>query len=408
MTNPRIIFVVLLVSVIGNSVHGKTLHVEKWGDDAAANGCGAASAPCETINHAIDLATRNDRIRVGPGIYQENVFIDVEGLKLESRAGRFGTAIWAANEMLPAVIINQSRVQFGKRGKGFTVHRSTTDTMFSTAAGVLAYDAHNLKLEGNQALENRVGLILSGDRIQVRHNIIVDNDQEGLICTDCPRANIAQNRITGNFRALQIENSPALRLDRNYMAGNSLSAEIDAGATNSTISHNVSVNNVAESMRISTVDGVFIRGNIAAILRDGFTQDNGLSASQSSSPPQNNAGPLRVEHNLALGFDGSGLSLRDFVDARIQNNHALQNANPNPGLGAGIALNPDANADTVVIQRNATYENGSTCGIRNSSSTPLALKKHFLASDMACGPLTLTGVPQSKPATLNINRARLL
>ena len=378
-----------------------TLHVEKWGSDASAH-CGAKASPCLSIGQAISQASKNDRIRVGPGIYEENLAINIEGLKLESTAGRHGTAIWAALDTLPAVTISVIIVRFGKPGKGFTVHRSTTNTMFTLAAGVLAVNADKLKLEGNLAFGNRVGFILSGDRIQIRDNIIEDNDQEGIICNGCPRVNITSNRIGDNFRALDIIDSPGMRFERNYLSGNSLSMSIDNAGDNSSILNNVSYNNVAEGLRIDTGDGVTIKGNIASVLRDDFAQDNGLNARELPATAVGNAKPLRIEHNLFLGFNGHGFSVRDFADASIRNNHALQNQ------FSGIRLEPDAALLKVNIRNNAGYANDSSCSIENVTTVVMQVFNQFIGTGTPCGPLDYQGGIPPRPATLNINRARRL
>jgi nitrous oxidase accessory protein NosD len=402
---PAAIRLVLTAWLAGTSLiaGAATFHVEKWGNNAYPGGCGARSTPCETISHAVGQATRNDRIRVGPGIYTENVLIVTEGLKLESTAGRHGTAIWAANVTLPAVIINAPKVRFGKPGKGFTVHRSTTDTMFSAAAGVWAANADGLRVEGNLALENRVGFLLSGEKMQIRDNLVIDNAQEGIICDQCPRANISRNRVSGNFRAMQITGSAGMRIDRNYIADNSLSILVDGQSPDSSITSNVSTGNLAEGMGLQNVDGLMIRGNIASILRDGFTQDNAINARHFGDPLTDAAKPLRAEHNLALGFDGSGLSLRDFMEARIQNNHALQNTSP------GIYLDPDPGLTAVRIRNNATYENSSGgCNIENASAVVMDIFNQFIGSGFPCGPLVLQGQPANRPSNLNVRRASRL
>ena len=111
------------IVVTSLSGHAKTLHVAKWGVDDPTSG--GTSQPFLTIGAALMNAGRNDRIVVQPGIYEESLIIDAEGVKLESVAGRHGTIIDATGLGSNVVDIEATKVRLGKKGKGFTLRCDT-------------------------------------------------------------------------------------------------------------------------------------------------------------------------------------------------------------------------------------------------------------------------------------------
>jgi hypothetical protein len=50
-------------------------YVDDSGSDAALNSCTTATAPCKTINHALDVGDSTDTYDIGGGAYNENVVV---------------------------------------------------------------------------------------------------------------------------------------------------------------------------------------------------------------------------------------------------------------------------------------------------------------------------------------------
>ena len=77
--------------------------------------------PCNSIFEALDKATPNSRIIVGPGRYHGGFTIDKKGIKLESTAGPISTTI-IGPAGLPVISVIADNVSIGKaKGKGFTI-----------------------------------------------------------------------------------------------------------------------------------------------------------------------------------------------------------------------------------------------------------------------------------------------
>lgn len=117
-------FCFLLLLVFFNNSFAGTYTVAKWGADSAS--CGGSSAPCLTIQQAVDNAGSNSKIIVQPGLYQENVNIITDGLQMESTGGRYSTIIQASDTSDHVLEINASKISIGKKGKGFTFKGSNT------------------------------------------------------------------------------------------------------------------------------------------------------------------------------------------------------------------------------------------------------------------------------------------
>ncbi len=116
------------------SVNAATLYVEKWGSE---NTSCTIKQPCDAISTALDIASPNSRIIVGPGNYQENLFIVTSGIKMESTGGPKVTTIDARHAVsTPAIDVQADRVSIGKtKGKGFTIWSRNADVVRAGSGG---------------------------------------------------------------------------------------------------------------------------------------------------------------------------------------------------------------------------------------------------------------------------------
>ena len=114
-----LVFVCLSLPIY--SANAVSLFVEKWGSDNAE--C-SRTEPCNEITTALNIATSNDRIFVGPGRYDGGLLIQETGIRLESTAGPRATIIDAdrVGSGTIGVDIQADRVSIGRAGgRGFTI-----------------------------------------------------------------------------------------------------------------------------------------------------------------------------------------------------------------------------------------------------------------------------------------------
>ena len=389
------IAVFVLPVILSPALWAKTHYVEIWGSDA--NSC-TRTAPCLSIDTTVFKARKNDRIVVGPGVYDENLLIEtnsnvepLEGLKLESTAGRYGTIIRNPNPIFSVITIRQPRVRIGKKGKGFTLEGATN----AYGIEILTSNAKGCKIEGNRINNNRHGFFLLGaEKVQVRNNIIRENTGYGLYCASCDKALIRGNQILENgFNGIIIANSYKMIIERNVVSGHDSEGIYHLDTSNSgTIRNNVSELSASEDgFRIGEADGMLIQGNISARNGDGL-DDRGFAIFQSDL----NKSPS-INNNLALGNAYEGIYLVHLSNMKVDANTALQNGTD------GIELFPSGTSISS-LKSNNTFDNGAGCGITNGSGMLLNYSKHFFGGgDGGCG--LLNGSTATRPSPLKVRVA---
>ncbi len=385
-----------------HSTFAATHYVEKWGSNISP--C-SKNSPCLTIQFAIDQAKKNDRVIVGPGVYEENIVIDtntngpLEGLKLESTAGRYATIITPV--MAGAILrISQSRVNIGKKGKGFTFQG--TDE-YPGMRGILMDDPtlSRFKIEGNRSVGNSGGgFDLEGSRFQVRYNIL---EGSGIACDYCERSLISDNKIIdAGADGMQLYSAWGSTIQNNVTSGSGTSGikiDNESSVNPPNLSYKIS-NNVVElnnasgrgGFQLETMSRAIVRGNIS--MRNMgwgfalFTQEYGK--------------PALVSNNLSMSNDDGGYRIGYSPSSSISKNSSAENEGP------GFWIQESA---SLKFGLNNTYGNdgaGSNCGILNDALSPLTYLKHyFAAGDTECGDL-LTGTFATKPSKINVRRAASL
>ncbi len=390
--------------------HAKTWFIERWGEDTIGPpSCGKKTTPCLTIQFVLDnLATKNDRLIVGPGKYVENIVIfgdpsnPLDGIRLESTAGRNGTIIETASDGADIITVYRSRVQIGRKGKGFTLKGNLTGGFgIFVPPGV---DAFRLKIEGNRILDNYYGINVRGERSQVRGNIVINNWHEssgyGIACHTCDNALIQDNEVSGNNgsisgRGIYVQNSTRFSVLRNRVSDH------DSAGIESTFSSSfgkIKDNFVAggySPMHLSDIDGARVQGNIVS---EG--EQFGVILTQS-----NHTRPPRITNNLVLDSASLGMYLQGLDGGRVERNTVVDSADTGFYIDSNIVDGP-------ILNYNNSSLSGNNCGLENRSTT-LALihKKHFFsAGDAVCGPgeWDAGSTDSSRPSPLRVNRARAL
>ena len=384
----------------------KTHYVEIRGSNA--NPC-TKSSPCRTIQHAINQARRNDKIIVGPGEYVQNLLINLnasgqplDGLKLESMVGRHATILTAATASIPVVDIRQPRVQFGKRGKGFSVEGAASDPGIHVRPGI----APRCKIEGNLVRENQVGIRVESERGQVRYNLVKDNSSTGVYCGNCDRSLIRENLVLDNSgNGINIANAgdpdSVLSVERNFISGSSSPGIFFSGGTSAVLrakDNVVELTAISHGITVSGGGGSLLQANIVARNGDGAS-DPGVFLSQVPS-----SAPQTVKNNLSVRNFGNGVWFSSANDAKVEGNSSIQNREE------GIRFS--GSTTFARLRNNTTYDNdngGSSCGLRNDTGTGVIYARHYFSGgDGECGTSPLDGTLAPRPSPLRVNVAKSL
>lgn len=402
----------LVTCLVASPGWTKTLYVEKWG--ISANVDCTRTAPCRTINAALDVAGDNDRIIVGPGIYNEHFEIDIPGLKMESTGGRYATIIDNDMATSDTIQLSASRIVFGKKGKGFTVIGATTGPV--AAIFVNSPDASTpisrIRIEGNRigqarltdaatndGFANRYGILVNsgGERIQIRNNIFQNNALDAIECSNCLRALIRDNRMESNGESgIEIMgDSDGSIIERNVVIGNNSNGIVtQIGTSDLRIKNNVSeYNRGGDGFTLINVAGARVESNIS-----GRNDDKGFDLFQSGD-----ANPLSFKNNLTVGNDNDGVFGFNLENARIESNSAIDNGDD------GIDLT--STDELAKLKSNNTYGNGN-CGLEGDSGDEYIAQRHFVRENSGGGTcdasFELTNPIPSVPGRLKVNRARSL
>lgn len=395
-----------LLMMVSSVALAKTWYVEAWGEDITE--CGSKIDPCALISYVVEnLADKSDKVIVGPGIYSDNIEIQeysngpLDGLTLESTAGRYGTIIVAENPYFPVITIAQAKVRIGRKGKGFTLRGSDEQGILVDGA-----DFPSLKIEGNQATQNGMGFSLQGDKIQVRYNIARSNTDEGIECSECPSANIQHNEAVGNGSSgLSLAGDAFKATVRNNKVGGNfdgiyVSAEI--GTEKVTIKDNVMENNKGAGLYSRRLAGGTIQSNIVTRYSGAGNPEDYEQGMEIRDDDGS-----KVRYNVVLGSEVNGVLLDLSVATRFEGNSIVQS------LGEGIK---ESGGEFELFKNNNTYLNdgsGGNCGI-DTEVVDFVYTRHFFAGDdVACvsglGTIDIDGSSTvDKPYAVKVNKARAL
>ncbi len=416
----------LLLGILATTQAGAaTLRVETWGEDA--ENCGSRAAPCETIGYAIGArASRNDRIIVGPGEYRDNLAINfnlsgpLDGLKLESTAGRWGTMIRGDTDGQPTIRIGRPRVQIGRKGRGFTIAGPLSSYVSTAGVATLGDGVERLRIEGNWFVDHEAGIALdsfNGGKHRIAHNLFTDL-YYGVYLAQAEKTVIHDNRFEIDVEVDSDDTAPDIAIElregsdftsvfRNRIIGGATSNGIrsDNDTEYLRIRDNVVSGHTSFGYELGDIVGTRVEYNIASgVAGDGFYLDqDGFAVDP------------KVTGNLALGSGHNGFMVVETNDLALTGNTALQNAD------YGIRL---ASSVVASAKRNATYHNdlaGPGCGLLEIAST-ITYQQHYFGGasgpdamvpdgdghDTACGTFGAGSTFASKPAPVSLKRARQL
>ncbi len=376
---------------------GATLYVSKDGSDGNP---GTRSAPLLKIQDAIDASKQNGRIIVGPGKYIENLEIiengtgePLTGLRLESSAGRWATIIDGDGNNLPVIFVEASKVQIGRKGKGFTVQNAA-----STADGLrYVAVAPGGKIEGNWFVDNGMGVFVSmgpgAGKIQIRHNRFSDNESEGLRCSNCDRAVIRENHAQGNETGLRILSSGAATVEKNVSMDNE-----EYGVHNpmsdgkNRIRNNVFVTSMFNGYNQFDGDGDIVQANISA------QNGTGFNSSQAT-----NTHTQQIRNNLSVANSADGFFVGIGLAQKFELNTAVSNVDDGFQTGTGD--------DFAAFKRNNAMANN--CGIEVQGGDNVQHLRQFFANNSAAdtcgdGDIDAASTNVDKPNPIKVNTAAKL
>ena len=436
MKNPLLLCVCAVILVSG-SVQARplpALHVEKWGSDS--NPC-SESAPCLTIGKAISLADAHREIRVGPGIYTENLTIRDDsfqsrvGLVLKSKAGRYATMIKAEHPKFPIVSIESAGVRFGGIGAGFTVLGQREGEYFtreeiatSIQEGIVIQNpaANAIRIEGNRAMGMQVGFrFFTGRGLQVRDNI-AKNNMAGFSCWQCDQALFTENQALENRNVGMLigwhDGLGWRNEDQGMPDGLQPSNKVSILRNKISTSHyyGLFVTEYAEGYRITdnvidrttTDEGVTIHAAGESLFQGNIIAGDAPHSVDDALDIFNQEeaeGYLHVVDNLAVSMASAISSdLRGQSQVVIEKNRAVGSK----WSGMRFTESPGV---PEVIRSNDTYGSVSSCGMDNQriGGATIEYEDHFYgAGDAECGAFSHSGGFRTMPRPLNVNTAKAL
>lgn len=144
----RVVLLLLFFAMFGAAglASAGTLYVESYGQN---NMDCSKSDPCRQIGHALMNAGTNDRVLVGPGIYNESQLLvgamgsPVDGVKLQSVAGASSVLIYS--NASPMLRVYGDRFVLGGKGKGLHF-QATSPSELQVGAEI---NGEKAKVEGN-------------------------------------------------------------------------------------------------------------------------------------------------------------------------------------------------------------------------------------------------------------------
>lgn len=358
------LFVALLFFQFGPSVWAGTIRVETWGVLGPA--CGSKTSPCISVGSALAIATKNDRIIVGPGVYTGNYTITREGLRLESAEGPHVTILRANNNAVNVISISQRKVRIGRRGKGFTFINATSGVAAGVRVTAAVYDG--TRVEGNVFDGNQVGIWLVGNKPVARHNLVLDSQSTAIYVEDAASGLVADNRVyQEEGSGIRLFDSEEISVQNNLVYGALSGIETNMDSDDARIRNNALVGGKGSgntALSLANAEGLLVDGNVASRGSWGVYLNN--------YDTQLDAATIR--NNAAVGQFGAGFHMGNFNASGPAYTMKFDN---NVGIGANTSgAETIHNASFSSVQGNNFYDNG-VHGFNNLTASPVLLKKTY-------------------------------
>ncbi len=195
-----LILTALLACLTDSAVHAKTIFVKS------------------TIQAAVDAAQPGDTIRVPPGVYRENVVVNVDDLTITGSAsavldgrGLLGTTGIRVTPAAPATMIH-----------GFTLRGLTVRNYSRT--GVFLSRVDHYEITNGRYFDNAVYAIFPvrcSDGL-IEFNEVAGSEDSGIYVGVSSDVSVRKNHVYDNRVGIEIENSFRIDVDQNFAIDNSI------------------------------------------------------------------------------------------------------------------------------------------------------------------------------------------
>lgn len=276
----------------------------------------------ESIQKAVDKAQGGDLIRVFPGTYHENIYIDKDDVSLQ------GVVVNGEWPMLDG----QKKLNdaFLYSGNGILIENFKIVNYKGN--GVMGQAGNNFIIRNNWVIDTGVYGIFPqyGKNGLIEHNVLSGIEDAAIYVGMCDNIDVLHNEVFDSVAGIEIENSRHCLVENNY-------------------AHN----NTAGLLAFIT-PGLPIKTTFDVVFRNNFIVNNnhknfGAPGSLVSGIPAGTgilimaADDVIIENNIISGNDNAGVVIVDLVN----------------GADASKDPNAEPNPDRVVILDNLMYNNGN-------------------------------------------------
>ncbi len=275
-----------------------------------------------SIQEAVKTANPGDLIRVYPGTYSENVYIDKDDISLQGVVinGEWPT-LDGKGEINDAFLYS---------GNGVLIENFKIINYKGN--GVMGQAGNNFVIRNNWIIDTGVYGIFPqyGKNGLIEHNVLSKIADAAIYVGMCDNVDVLHNEVFDNVAGIEIENSRHCLVENNYVHDNTggLLAFVTPGLPIKTtfdviLRNNFVINNNHENFapKGSTVGGIPVGTGILIMAAD----------------------DVIVENNIITGNDNSGITIVDLATGAPKANDP----------------NSEGNPDRVVILDNIMFENGN-------------------------------------------------
>jgi parallel beta-helix repeat protein len=275
-----------------------------------------------SIQEAVQLASPGDLIRVFPGTYSENVYIDKDNISLQ---GVVVNGEWPTLDGKKE--INDA---FLYSGNGILIENFKIINYKGN--GVMGQAGNNFIIRNNWIIDTGVYGIFPqyGKNGLVEHNVLSKIADAAIYVGMSDNVDVVHNEVFDNVAGIEIENSRHCLVENNYAHNN----------TGGILAF------VTPGLPIKTTFDVIIRNNFVI---DNNHENFGAPGSTVAGIPAGTgilimaADDVIVENNIITGNNNTGITIVDLANGDPKANDP----------------NAEGNPDRVVILDNIMYENGN-------------------------------------------------
>lgn len=275
-----------------------------------------------SIQIAVKAANPGDLIRVYPGTYSENVYIDKDDISLQGVVinGEWPT-LDGKGEINDAFLYS---------GNGILIE--SFKIINYKGNGVMGQAGNNFIIRNNWIIDTGVYGIFPqyGKNGLIEHNVVSKIADAAIYVGMCDNVDVLHNEVFDNVAGIEIENSRHCLVDNNYAHNNTggLLAFVTPG------------------LPIKTTFDVILRNNF--VVNNNHENFGAPGSTVSGIPPGTGilimaADDVVVENNIITGNDNAGITIVDLANGDPKANDP----------------NSEGNPDRAVILDNIMYDNGN-------------------------------------------------